>query len=484
MWCDKVHVFRLIRQVLKAMDSQHRWCQWGLLRRMPNKRKSVIGYMMIAGLGVWLFSGMIRSCAATLNLRVAHEAKQASDNLEAEMSPAARCALHCAASVISGADAAANRTAGAAQMLCHRMMKASSAAKASSVAAAQDVWQDVQLASRWVNSTGVAQTSKRHIQGIHDSFHSACRFLSQSAEVARCKAISCYASAAHSLAGTAEMIAESADKVLEFKEISFAYEVLSNPERRRDYDEKGDRLFYTGPPSSPEELAEMLLRGPGGKPARRKSKDRFLALPVSLEQLYSGHTHSMVVTRRVIDASVPGRLTAVQIQEELTIFIERGSGHGESIRFASKGDEQPECEVGDLIVVLHELEHRRFTRRGADLFMKLDISLAEALGGFRRTLQHLDGRRMLVKGDPVLEVDGPYTKAVKGQGMPLKGRPFICGNLFLEIHIHFPEKLDASVMLQLDEVLPCGVNSTETRDVDAVCTFADADPFVQCLQAV
>ena len=42
-----------------------------------------------------------------------------------------------------------------------------------------------------------------------------------------------------------------------------------------------------------------------------------------------------------------------------------------------KGDEQPECEVGDLIVVLHELEHERFRRRGADLFMKLEIGLAE-----------------------------------------------------------------------------------------------------------
>ena len=48
--------------------------------------------------------------------------------------------------------------------------------------------------------------------------------------------------------------------------------------------------------------------------------------------------------------------------------------------------------------------------------------------------------------------------------MPLKGRPFICGNLFLEIHIHFPEKLDASMMLLLDDVLPRGVNSAEIRD--------------------
>ena len=55
-------------------------------------------------------------------------------------------------------------------------------------------------------------------------------------------------------------------------------------------------------------------------------------------------------------------------------------------------------------------------------------------------------------------------KAVKGQGMPLKGRPFICGNLFLEIHIHFPEKLDASMMLLLDDVLPRSVNSAEIRD--------------------
>ena len=48
-----------------------------------------------------------------------------------------------------------------------------------------------------------------------------------------------------------------------------------------------------------------------------------------------------------------------------------------SDRDVTKADEQPGLEVGDLIVVLHELEHPRFRRRDADLFMKLDISLAE-----------------------------------------------------------------------------------------------------------
>ncbi|CAE7722962.1 DNAJA1, partial [Symbiodinium pilosum] len=100
----------------------------------------------------------------------------------ADMSQAARCALHCATSVISGADAAANRTAGAAQMLWRRMVKASNAAKVTSAAAAQDVWQDVQGASRWMNSTNVAQTSKRHLQDMCLQFHGACRYVSETAE--------------------------------------------------------------------------------------------------------------------------------------------------------------------------------------------------------------------------------------------------------------------------------------------------------------
>ncbi|CAJ1389490.1 unnamed protein product, partial [Effrenium voratum] len=90
-----------------------------------------------------------------------------------------------------------------------------------------------------------------------------------------------------------------------FKEVSFAYEVLSDPERRLQYDEKGDRLFYTGPPANAEELAERLFQGPGGKRLRKKTKQKFVPLSVSLEQLYLGSTEKLFVLRKVVDTSEP-----------------------------------------------------------------------------------------------------------------------------------------------------------------------------------
>ncbi|CAE6925650.1 DNAJ1 [Symbiodinium natans] len=477
------------------------WLQW----RMPNKRKSVIGYTVAAVLGVWLLSGLIKSCTTALSVRVAHETKHANNNFEGDMSPAARCALHCAATVISGADAAANRTVGAAQTFCERMMKASCAAKA---------WQHelilvlgifCETHSRLLDARPCRATLLLLIRSQAGAFVRATRLqlcMSQlcgddaaflrEASCPTCLVHDCLAALGTFLdashwshvavnpvravlhVATAEdckfiryqeglqvshpLPSPSLAMVFTpFKEISFAYEVLSNPERRREYDEKGDRLFYTGPPSSPEELAEMLLRGSSLGAGRRKSKDRFVALPVSLESLTDLKKY-LNYKKKVLETASK----AHHVQEELTVFIERG------------------LEVGDLIVVLHELEHPRFRRRDADLFMKLDISLAEALVGFKRVIQHLDGRRRL-RGEP-MELAGPCVKAMKEQGMPLKGRPFSYGNLFLEINVCFPEKLDVAVISLLDNVLPRTEHLAETGEVE-VYTFEDADPFCHDLQA-
>ncbi|CAJ1430847.1 unnamed protein product [Effrenium voratum] len=284
-----------------------------------------------------------------------------------------------------------------------------------------------------------------------------------------------------------------------FKEVSFAYEVLSDPERRLQYDEKGDRLFYTGPPANAEELAERLFQGPGGKRLRKKTKQKFVPLSVSLEQLYLGSTEKLFVLRKVVDTSEPVRqcvqckgmgaaLGALlpckacagtgntwkvgQVEEAFEIFVEKGAVHGHAVVFAGKADEQPGSDAGDLKVVLHEKEHPRFKRRGADLFCTMEVSLLEALTGFRRVLEHLDGRRLVVKSGESLQpaADGVAMKAVKGQGMPLKGQPFRFGNLFVAVKVIFPtERSEINGVLEL---LP---EDAEEEVGKEVC-FVDRDP--------
>ena len=58
---------------------------------------------------------------------------------------------------------------------------------------------------------------------------------------------------------------------------------------------------------------------------------------------------------------------------------------------------QPGMETGDVIIVLHQVEHDTFQRKGDNLYCTYNLGLTEALCGFEFTLKHLDGRDLVVK---------------------------------------------------------------------------------------
>lgn len=61
---------------------------------------------------------------------------------------------------------------------------------------------------------------------------------------------------------------------------------------------------------------------------------------------------------------------------------------------------QPETITGDIVFVVQEKDHPRFSRKGDDLFVEHNLSLTEALCGFQFVLTHLDGRQLLIKSNP------------------------------------------------------------------------------------
>ncbi len=61
---------------------------------------------------------------------------------------------------------------------------------------------------------------------------------------------------------------------------------------------------------------------------------------------------------------------------------------------------QPDTDPGDVIVLLQPMDHTTFKRNDDDLFVMKKISLVEALCGFTCTLEHLDGRKLLVSCRP------------------------------------------------------------------------------------
>ncbi|BHF72816.1 DnaJ (Hsp40), sub A, member 4 [Sparganum proliferum] len=72
----------------------------------------------------------------------------------------------------------------------------------------------------------------------------------------------------------------------------------------------------------------------------------------------------------------------------------------QTIRFSGEGDQEPGIEPGDIVIAIDEQPHERFHRRKADLIYSMDLSLNEALTGFRRTIKTLDDRCLLIETSP------------------------------------------------------------------------------------
>ena len=287
-----------------------------------------------------------------------------------------------------------------------------------------------------------------------------------------------------------------------FKEITKAYEILSDSEKRSQYDQFGEEGVQDGGNGGgghARDIFETLFGGGGGRGGgrggKRKGQDVAHGIKATLEQLYNGATRKLAINREVIDTSVPvvscdecdGRGVKIQViqmgpmvqraqvacsrcqgegkkfkikkeREVLDVYIEKGAVNNQKIVFPNKADEGPNMEPGDVVFVIQEEPHAEFTRKGDDLYIKRSITLLEALVGFQIVVTHLDGRKLIVKNKPgevvAPVVEGRGLKAVRNEGMPTLKNPFVKGNLFILIDIKFPESVDEQTANALRALLP------------------------------
>lgn len=77
-----------------------------------------------------------------------------------------------------------------------------------------------------------------------------------------------------------------------------------------------------------------------------------------------------------------------------------GMKDGQKITFNGEGDQEPGLEPGDVIIVLDQKEHPVFQRQDDNLVMKMNLKLVEALCGFKKTIQTLDNRTLVITSQP------------------------------------------------------------------------------------
>ena len=298
----------------------------------------------------------------------------------------------------------------------------------------------------------------------------------------------------------------------EFQNIQLAYDTLSDENKRKVYDEYGEEGLKEG--MTGEEPTDIfdILSGRGKRNVKRKTKSVLQAMEVSLEDIFMGKEKYLEIKRYRIckkckgngskdpnaNTKCPGcngkrvklvvqRMgnTILQSQQTcpdcrgegyiiknedkcptckgqkvnqesktLKIMLDKGAPDGKRYTFEGESDEMPGYDPGDVIIEIRIKKHPVFERTGADLTMKADISLLEALTGFQLLINHLDGRHVLINSKKGEIIKPGVIKTVKECGMPFFDHPTRFGNLYIKFNIHLPKSLKEDQKEALFELFP------------------------------
>lgn len=172
-------------------------------------------------------------------------------------------------------------------------------------------------------------------------------------------------------------------------------------------------------------------------------------LPISLEEILTGCTKKMKITRRITRED--GH--TYKDDKILAIEVKPGWKSGTKITFKNEGDQSPNSLAADVIFVIRDKPHPQFKRDGSDLKYTARISLKEAL------MCNSQVRVPTLDGEPVSlairEIIKPTTtKRLTGRGLPLPKEPKKRGDLIVNFDIQFPTSLPESTRQILANSLP------------------------------
>lgn len=240
-----------------------------------------------------------------------------------------------------------------------------------------------------------------------------------------------------------------------FKEITEAYAVLSDPEKRRQYDQFGQSGFHQRFTQEDiyrnfdvgdifrefgfgtDDIFSHIFGGlggrgratfyGGGRPQAIKGQDHAMRLAIPFRQAVLGG-------ERRINLRHAGRV------EHLQVRIPAGIETGQKLRVAGKGGESPVGgPPGDLFLEIEVETDPLFSRQGDDLYVKVQVPFTGACLGTSVDVPTLEGskRVKLPAGMP-----GGGKIRLKGFGVPARGKG-TNGDLYAVVEVAVPDRLSA-----------------------------------------
>ncbi len=244
-----------------------------------------------------------------------------------------------------------------------------------------------------------------------------------------------------------------------FKEISTAYELLSDEQKRARFD-RGE-IDLSGAEQAPRHYYREYASAsrPGGPYHNSASFADFGEAEDPLSAFFShrvhdDHFHSagedryFSMTVDFLDA-VNGAKTQVRLPNgtALDVQIPAGTHDGQTLRLAGKGDPgMGGGPAGDAFIDVHVKPHRFFQRDGDDIRLDLPISLNEAVLGAKIRVPTPTGAVTLTV--PSHSNSGKILR-LKGKGVAKRGGGR--GNLFVTLKIVLPDKADPRLTVFMKE---------------------------------
>lgn len=258
-----------------------------------------------------------------------------------------------------------------------------------------------------------------------------------------------------------------------FKEISEAYNVLSDPEQRKKYDMLGSQSPFSGfnwqgqPGTNYQyqqgtdfsgfgdlgDLFSELFEMGGIRRNARGGSRAYTSWRQQESEVAGQDTFTNIEIS--FDEAVKGASRKISIKrgdkiETITVKIPAGVDNGSKVRISGKGQMGfGGGKDGDLYLHIQVSPHPEFWREDADIYTELPITIYDAILGTTTEVPTLEG---LSKMKIPAGTEGGQKFRIKGKGAPILGKKGKCGDQYVVVKIVPPKNLSGELKKTFSEL--------------------------------